>query len=556
MNTEMLLKHFDRLSEAPDAVAGLRRFILDLAVRGKLIEQDVNDEPAAELLKRIQAEKTRLVASGKVKKDRLLPLIEDDQLLFKLPLGWAWVRNGNLFNLRKGRIPKNLSESKTGLPYLDIEALDRGVVRRYSDDTQCPQSTDCDILVVCDGSRSGLILNGKVGIVGSTLSIIDTPIFTQPFVRLIFRQGYERLNSTMKGAAIPHLDTNKLSLEIVGLPPLAEQNRIVTKVDELMLLCDELQAAQNTREKRRDQLLVASLHQIQNPDDLAQIFLDHLPRLTRRKEHIQKLRQSILNLAVRGRLVPQDTNDESVTELLKRIETEKAELVNGGFIPRSKASANVPGFTFELPINWRAIRFDDVCNFVTSGSRGWAEYYANSGPKFVRAQNIRFGRLRLDDLACVNPPATSEGKRTQVSEGDILIVITGAGVTNPALMNLDLGEAYVSQHVALIRPTTTTLSRWLLLCLMSGSGGRDELLERAYGAGKPGLNLDNIRSLKAPLPPLAEQKHIIAKVDELMSLCDQLEANLTATQADSRRFLEAVLHEALAPSPAVEMSDV
>jgi hypothetical protein len=130
-------------------------------------------------------------------------------------------------------------------------------------------------------------------------------------------------------------------------------------------------------------------------------------------------------------------------------------------------------------------------------------------------------------LACVNPPANSEGKRTKAKEGDLFIVITGAGVTNPAQLDRDLGEAYVSQHVALIKPTTTTLSRWLLLCLMSGPRGRDELLERAYGAGKPGLNLDNIRSLSIPLPPLAEQPRIVAKVDELTALCDQLDAQLT-----------------------------
>jgi type I restriction enzyme S subunit len=128
-----------------------------------------------------------------------------------------------------------------------------------------------------------------------------------------------------------------------------------------------------------------------------------------------------------------------------------------------------------------------------------------------------------------------------------LIVITGAGVTNPALLDHELGEAYVSQHVALIKPTVTSLSRWLLLCLMAPAGGRTELVERAYGAGRPGLNLDNIRSLNIPLPPLAEQHRIIAKVDELMMLCDQLEAQLTTTEADSRRLLEAVLHEALTP---------
>lgn len=125
---------------------------------------------------------------------------------------------------------------------------------------------------------------------------------------------------------------------------------------------------------------------------------------------------------------------------------------------------------FEPPPCWGTVYFGELCNVVTSGSRGWAEYYSKSSPKFIRVQNIRFGKLRLDDLACVNPPKQSEGTRTQVSKRDLLIVITGAGVTNPALLHENLGEAYVSQHVALIKPTDLNLSPWLLLCLMAPMG--------------------------------------------------------------------------------------
>lgn len=152
--------------------------------------------------------------------------------------------------------------------------------------------------------------------------------------------------------------------------------------------------------------------------------------------------------------------------------------------------------------NWEEIALGDALNFVTSGSRGWAEYYSEFGPYFVRAQNIRFGYLLLDDLAHVQPPAKSEGTRTKVVKGDLLIVITGAGVTNPAVLNVDIGEAYVSQHVGLARPTDNRLSDWLLLCLLADFGGRAELVSRAYGAGRPGLNLDNIRSLTIPSHPL------------------------------------------------------
>jgi type I restriction enzyme S subunit len=201
-----------------------------------------------------------------------------------------------------------------------------------------------------------------------------------------------------------------------------------------------------------------------------------------------------------------------------------------------------------LPINWDQVALGDLCNLVTSGSRGWAEYYSETGVGFIRAQNIRFGRLLLGDMACVQLPPNSEGSRTKVEQADLLVVITGAGVTNPALLDEDVAEAYVSQHVGLIRPTDNSLSPWLLLCLMAPAAGRDELVQRAYGSGKPGLNLDNIRSLTIPLPPLAEQHRIVAKVDELMALCDQLEQQLSQADQQRRRLLEAVLAEALQSS--------
>ena len=247
----------------------------------------------------------------------------------------------------------------------------------------------------------------------------------------------------------------------------------------------------------------------------------------------------------------QDAGDESVQDMLRRLAGKKVRLMREDMIPRAREAVSDPNWQVAgLPQTWQAICLGQACGLVTSGSRGWAEYYSKSGPGFVRAQNIRFGRLRLDDLACVNPPASVEGSRTQVAQGDLLIVITGAGVTNPALMDRDLGEAYVSQHVGLVRPIDTEMSPWLLLCLMADSGGRSELVARAYGAGKPGLNLENIRCLTVPIPPSAEQVRILNRVDQLMSLCDRLEANLHDTAATRSRLLDALLAEALAPASA------
>jgi len=330
-------------------------------------------------------------------------------------------------------------------------------------------------------------------------------------------------------------------------------------VDELMSLCDQLEAAKEEREQTRDSLVAASLQRLDQPAEEEETFREHarftitiLPRITTRSAHIKQLRQTILNLAVRGKLVPQNPSDEHASELLNRIAERKARLVKARKIPPRQSAVRDPSRDVSwLPKSWEVIALGEVCNMVTSGSRGWAEYYAESGAGFIRAQNIRFGQLKLEDLAYVRLPPNPEGSRTKVEESDLLLVITGAGVTNPALVDQDIGEAYVSQHVGLIKIAEKKLSVWLRLCLMSQSGGRDELTERAYGAGKPGLNLENIRSLTIPLPPLAEQHRIVARVDELMSLCDQLEEKFSETEQDNHRFLEAVLQEALAPIVAV-----
>jgi type I restriction enzyme, S subunit len=375
------------------------------------------------------------------------------------------------------------------------------------------------------------------------------------YLQIMFRGLTEFLLRELvkTGTTVQSLKYAEFEQQPFPLPPLAEQRRIVAKVDELMALCDKLEAARTKREGCRDRLTTAGLSRLNatDPDsfqDDARFVLDALTLVTARADQIAQLRQAILNLAVRGKLVPQDPKDEPASALVQRVAVEKARLIKAGVVHDKKRYVRDPSkIVGGLPPSWQMIALGEACNMVTSGSRGWAEFYASSGPGFIRAQNIRFGKLRLDDLAFVNPPTNSEGSRTAVRKDDLLIVITGAGVTNPALLDHDLGEAYVSQHVGLVRPTDNRLSPWFLLCLMAPAGGRAELVERAYGAGKPGLNLDNIRSLSIPLPPVPEQRRIIAKVSQLMALCDGLEENLQAVEKRRSGLLTAILSEALRP---------
>jgi type I restriction enzyme S subunit len=207
----------------------------------------------------------------------------------------------------------------------------------------------------------------------------------------------------------------------------------------------------------------------------------------------------------------QEPTDEPATEWLRR--SSDCAIDQSGH-DRPKTTASVPN-------NWIHVTLDEIAPTVTSGSRGWAQYYVPDGALFIRSQNVKYGYLRMTDRVFVRPPPLAEGSRTAVNLGDLLIVITG-DVGHVGIWDRDLGEAYVSQHVALVKPISRDISRWLLLALMAPAAGRNQLRASIYG-GKPGLNLTQVRSITLPLPPLAEQHRIVAKVDELMALCDQLE---------------------------------
>ena len=530
----------------------LRELILELAVRGKLVPQDARDEPASELLKRIAAEKAKLIAEGKIKKSKPLAEITDDEKPFELPIGWEWVRNGSIFNLRKGRIPKNLSENKIGLPYLDIEALDKGIIRRYSDDLTSPQATSNDILVVCDGSRSGLVLKGKVGIIGSTLSIIDTPDFIQPYVTLIFRQSYERLNSTMKGAAIPHLDIQRLILEVIGLPPISEQHRIVAKVDELMALCDQLENQHNNAAEAHEKLvthLLGTLTQSQNAENFNshwQRISEHFDTLFTTEASIDALKQTLLQLAVMGKLVPQDPNDEPASELLKRIQAEKAKLIAEGKIKKDKPLAEITEEEkpFDLPHNWTLVRLSDITSIRGGGTPSMAksEYWGGQilwvSPKDMHNGIIVDSELKITDKAL------KESNLELVPVGSILIVGRSGILKRKLPAQITAVPCTVNQDIKAVTPIKPLSDRYMQLIFW---GNEKEILIRdvKQGTTVQSLVYDSLFSRSFSLPPVNEQHRIVAKVDELMAICDHLKSRLTEANQLQQKLADVLVEQAV-----------
>ena len=562
MNPEMLLSHFDRISDAPDAIPHLRRFILDLAMRGKLVEQDSNDEPASELLKRIRAEKARLVREGTLKNqvEQASELVEGEQ--FVSPPGWVPTTLGEVSLKITDGAHKTPTYIETGVPFISVKDFSGGSLD-FSHTRFIPPEEHAALYQRCD-PRRGDILIGRIGTLGKAV-LVNTDREFSLFVSVgLIRFNHDSinpiffrllLNSPLAEAEFNRIKvgggthTNKLNLGdlhtiFFPLPPLAEQHRIVAKVDELMALCDRLEAAQAERENRRSQLVAASLNQLNQPAaagatetfrEHAQFYLTHLPRLTTRPEHIKQLRQTILNLAVRGRLVPQDPKDEPACELLKRIHEEKQRLVNEGKIRRQSLLSEVePGdMPFFLPNRWAWVRLGDVIHLVSGQHLQPGEYsdQEHTGPPYITGP-ADFGNhgLVITRYAVV--------RKAVAKEGQILLTVKGAGVGKTAIC--DLHEVAISRQLMAL-----TAIGWNQRFLLLTTHRLAEALKESARSLIPGISREDVEQFIFALPPTAEQHRIVAKVDELMALCDRLEEHLTTAQTETRRLLESVLHLAL-----------
>jgi type I restriction enzyme S subunit len=556
MNAERLLAHFERITEAPDAIARLRRFILDLAVRGKLVEQDPEDEPAEEQLERIIEAKILLGRKERTtKKKRSEP--SNESLDFPLPARWARSPLADLVTVLNGRAYKQSELLDTGTPVLRVGNLFTSNKWYYSDleleeDKYC---NDGDLIFAWSASFGPFIWNGGQAIYH--YHIWKMPLHSpkdlfRDYLYLYLLNKTDEIKASGHGISMVHMTKEKMERLEVPLPPLAEQQRIVAKVDELMALCDQLEAARQQREQGRERLVAATLQRLNQPAEDPASFrqdasfaLQVLSSLTTTPAQIKQLRQTILNLAVRGKLVEQDPEDEPAEELLGRILELK--IRSTGKLPKSNSQMIDRLFDdepFAIPDSWTWVVLGQITDLITSGSRDWAKHYSNSGAIFVRMGNLVKCdyRLRLDSIQHVSPPAGGEGTRTRLDAWDVLVSITG-DVGMLGLIPEGFGEAYINQHTALARPCFLLKGRYLPEFLRSDFA-QNQFQEPQRGI-KNSFRLSDLSAIVVPLPPLAEQHRIVAKVDELMALCDQLEQQLSQADQQRRRLLEAVLAEAL-----------
>ena len=543
-----LLELYGRISDAEDAIPRLRRLVLDLAVRGKLVEQDAHDKPEDFT----PSDKSGKTLGSRASSKKVTPSVEP----YSLPKMWKWVEIGDQLDLLNGMAFKPSDWASDGLRIVRIQNLNRqDAPFNYCDPNFARERSlidDGSFLISWSGtpgtSFGAFIWDRGPAVLNQHIFRCDfkTEAFTPKYLRLAINGRLdEMIEKAHGGVGLQHITKGKLEAMLIGLPPLAEQHRIVAKVDKLMALCDQLEQARAGREAVRDRLTTASLARLTAPETDAEAFQSHarfalqsLPTLTTRPDQIKTLRQTILNLAVRGRLVAQDAADEPAAELLARIALEKSRLVKAGEIKKSKSlpPIEIGDAPFIFPAGWHLTRLGTVIDLLSGQHLQPPEYSETPGsgvPYITGPSDFLSDSLSITRFALV--------RKAVAKEGQLLLTVKGSGVGKTTMCTLP--EVAISRQLMSLTPIV-----WAIGFLELITHRLAVSLQSQARSLIPGIARGDVEEFVFPLPPLAEQHRIVAKVDALMTLCDQLEASLTTTATTRSKLLGALLHEALEPA--------
>ncbi|MBS0356796.1 MAG: restriction endonuclease subunit S [Proteobacteria bacterium] len=523
----VLSKHLPLLASAPDGIQKLRGLILELAVRGKLLPQDPNDEPASELLKQIAKERVLQEANGTGKKSKPTPPVSKDEQAFELPDGWAWVRFADVTSyIQRGKGPDYADKS-------DYVVVSQKCVRWYGLDLSqarwiTPESfSKYDTIrllrggdVLWNSTGTGTIGRavvvpsleaGQVLVADSHVTVVRSVLMSPIYLwRWIQSPSVQReIEGSASGSTNQiELATSTVTAHPLPLPPLAEQHRIVAKVDELMALCDRLEAEQAdaaSAHARLVETLLGTLTQSTDAADLAanwQRLAEHFDTLFATEASIDALKQTVLQLAVMGKLVFSGTEQQ-----------------------------------------WQTLRLDAICSEIVDCPHSTPKW-TPTGKICVRTSQFRPGRLDLSSSRFVSEDTYAERiARLRPEANDILYSREG-GILGVACRLPPGVELCLGQRMMLLRPGREVSPAFLELVLNSPV---ITALARANttGGAAPRVNVATVKAYPIPLPPIAEQHRIVAKVDELMGLCDHLQADLATARQQQARLADTLIEYAL-----------
>ena len=482
----------------------LKNAILQEAIQGRLVPQDPNDEPASVLLEHIRKEKQQLVKEGKLKKKDLEEkLISEDEIPFEIPKGWIWCRMSSLIQLLSGQdfSPEKYNSKKAGTPYITgASNISNGklIINRWTE-TPSVIGKEGDLLIVCKGSGVGKMCICNIPKIHIARQIqIIRPLSSSvlmDFIRLVVNANLQSIVSKAQGV-IPGISREEVLDLFVPLPPPAEQKRIVAKIEELLPKVEEYGNAQEKLNKLNEELP-------------------------------ERLKKSILQEAIEGRLVPQDPNDEPASALLAKIREEKKQLVKEGKLKKKDLEENPISedeILFEIPDSWEWVTLSQISLDSADGPFGSnlkSEHYTtNKEVRIIQLSNIGENGWRDENVKYTTFSHLPSISRSEAFPNDIIIAkMMPAG---RAIICPSEDIKYVLSSDAVRFDFSNHLYRKYLYYAINSNIFKNQVYGKVQGITRVRTSLGKLRTYLIPLPPLAEQHRIVEKIEQLFKEIDKL----------------------------------
>ena len=483
----------------------LKNSILQLAIRGKLVEQCPEEGTAEELYRRIQAEKQALIKAGKIKKEKPLPEIAEEEKPFDIPESWKWVRLADVCSLISDGTHKTPNYVEKGVPFISVKDISSGVLD-LSNTKFITEEEHYQLIQRCKPEQNDILIC-RIGTLGKALkinSLVEFSIFVSlgliklvssaiaDYVTLSINSGYG-FSWIQKVKVGGGTHTYKINLDDLRqypfpLPPLAEQKRIVAKIEELLPLIDRYEEAWTKLEDFNKRF----------PCDM---------------------QKSLLQMAIQGKLVEQRPEEGTGEELYQQIQAEKQALIKAGKIKKDKPLPEITDDEkpFDIPESWKWVRLINLCKSIADGDHQ-APPQVTSGVPFIVISNLSSGRLDFANTRHVPQEYFQSLSKERIAEnGDVLFTVTGSyGI--PVKVECD-EEFCFQRHMALLKPL---IDVDFLLNVLKSPLVKSQCDACATGTAQKTVGLNSLKSIIMPLPPLAEQKRIVAKLEELLPLCERL----------------------------------
>lgn len=551
----------------------LRQLILELAVCGKLTQQKTSDTPVSILLRQLEETKDKLVKAKKIKKPKKFSKIATEEAPHLIPNSWKWIRFGDCVSLKSGTsFPKDKELSEGEIPYCkvgDMNLVENLVELKTSSRFINPSEKEVSHLIpegsIAFPKRGGAIATNKKRFIYKPIFVDLNIMAATPFEPISLDYIMTWLDSIdlaklNTGTSVPQINNKDIEPLMIPCPPLEEQSRIVSKVEELMVLCDQLEQQTEASIDAHHLLveeLLSTLTNSKNAQEFEQNWTriaEHFDLLFTTEHSFEQLKQTILQLAVMGKLVPQDPTDEPASKLIERIAQEKEQLIKDKKIKKPKELISFEGLDNlkkPIPSSWEWIKLEKVADLVRGGSprpAGDPRFYDGDIP-FLKVADVtrKSGKLVEGFNATIKEAGLQ--KTRLIETRTVLLSNSGATLGVPAIC--DFSATFNDGIAAFVEKSDCVTDEYLYLYLSTLTKWFLDVASR--GQGQPNLNTDIIKTTWLSLPPLNEQKRIVTKVDDLTELCNKLIQGIKSAESTKVNLAEAIVEQALGRSLTIKL---